>query len=176
MVSAMNVRNRNAAAGFTLIEMLVGIAVLVLVGAVGVPSYANFMAERRVQVAAVNLLATLNQARSEAIKRNTDVHVKVNDLSGEWQDGWVMLLDAGKTYSACLTNPTGCLQVQQEKGRLAVRGGAALITYTKAGRLSAAVAPFELCDGHAGAAVKKRVITIDPSGRPAITVGTDCDA
>ena len=77
-----------AAAGFTLIELMIGLAVAALVLTIGVPSFRNIILDNRLTMTEVNtFVADLNLARSEATARNTFVTVKA--LSGtEWNKGW----------------------------------------------------------------------------------------
>lgn len=75
--------------GFTLIEMLVVMTVLAIMLAVGVPSFRNFIAGQKVKTASYDLMAALVLARSEAIKRNTDVTV-APDTANVWAGGWTV--------------------------------------------------------------------------------------
>lgn len=88
---------------FTLVELLVVLAVSVVIFAIGIPSVRSFMLNNR-RAATVNGLATaLNLARSEALKRAQTVTVcRVADPdanlpacpSGTWASGWVVFVDA----------------------------------------------------------------------------------
>ena len=75
--------------GFTLIEMLVVMTVLAIMLAVGVPSFRNFVAGQKVKTASYDLMTALVLARSEAIKRNTDVTV-APDTANVWIGGWTV--------------------------------------------------------------------------------------
>lgn len=62
-------------AGFTLIEVLIVIALVVVILAVGVPSFNNFIVNERLKSTNAELVASLQYARSEAIARNSPVYV-----------------------------------------------------------------------------------------------------
>ena len=78
--------------GFTLIELMVTLLVLGILVSIAVPSMRDTIIKNRV-VSEVNLLvAALNAARSESIKRGRSVSLL---KSGNWQDGWTMFEDSG---------------------------------------------------------------------------------
>lgn len=57
-------------AGFTLIELMVALAVLAIVLGIGVPSFQNIMERNRAASQTNELLGALQATRSEAIRRN----------------------------------------------------------------------------------------------------------
>ena len=59
--------------GFTLIELMVTLAVAAILLAVGVPGLRNILLSNRLATTANDVVVALNLARSEAIKRNTRV-------------------------------------------------------------------------------------------------------
>jgi len=72
--------------GFTLIEMMVVIALAAIVLGMGVPSFKDFIVGQRVKSAAYAFSTAAMSARSEAIKRNTSV--VLTQATGGWQNGW----------------------------------------------------------------------------------------
>ncbi|HIA09428.1 MAG TPA: prepilin-type N-terminal cleavage/methylation domain-containing protein [Chromatiaceae bacterium] len=91
----------NKQPGFTLIESLVAILVLGILTTIAIPSFSDMMANSRLTAASNDLAATLNLARSEAVKRATTVSVcrSVNgaacDNGAAWAVGWIVFTDAG---------------------------------------------------------------------------------
>ncbi len=65
--------------GFSIVELLIGIAILALLMALGVPEYATFLNNSRVRTTADNLVSGLNMARAEAVKRNARVQFVQTD-------------------------------------------------------------------------------------------------
>jgi type IV fimbrial biogenesis protein FimT len=61
--------------GFTLLEMLIAMAILAIIISVAVPSLSGFSANQRLIGAAEQVFSHLQQARSEAVARNTRVFV-----------------------------------------------------------------------------------------------------
>ena len=59
--------------GFTLLEMMIAIAVLAALLSFGIPNFRDFIRNARMAAAANDVLADMNFARSEAIKRRVPV-------------------------------------------------------------------------------------------------------
>ncbi|MEE2002608.1 GspH/FimT family pseudopilin [Alkalimonas sp. MEB108] len=87
--------------GFTLIELMVTVAVMAIVLTVAVPAFTNVINSNRLTSQANELLSTLSFARSEAIRRNADVifcHSQDGSscsapAGGNWQ-GWIVFANA----------------------------------------------------------------------------------
>lgn len=125
--------------GFTLIEMLVTLAVLALLLGLAVPSYRTFVLDNRTTSQANDLLASLQLARSEAIKRGVRVTVcKSGDgatcTSFEgWEQGWLTFVDSDGDGQRDTTPAPGerILQVREalsDSGQT-LSGGAGLANY-----------------------------------------------
>ncbi len=65
--------------GFSLIELIVGLAILGLLMALGVPQYATFISNSRLRATAEGVANGLNLARAEAVKRNARVELAFTD-------------------------------------------------------------------------------------------------
>lgn len=61
--------------GFTLIELIVAVAIAAILATLAVPSFTSFFAKKRVEGLISELATDLQYARSEAIARNTLVQV-----------------------------------------------------------------------------------------------------
>lgn len=85
-------------AGFTLLELMVTIAVLAIIAALAAPSFSNLINSNRLTAAANDLVGALQVARMEAIRRGTSVQVcpSTNGSSCSGDD-WsrVIVLPAG---------------------------------------------------------------------------------
>lgn len=76
--------------GFTLIELLVTIAVIVIMATIAVPGFQNLISSNRLAADYNEILAGLNYARSEAVKRRKTVIATIDndaldDGTGVWQ-------------------------------------------------------------------------------------------
>ena len=107
------------ARGFTLLELLITIAVAAILLAIAIPSYRSVV-QRNAMAATVNdLVGALNYARSEAVTRGQDVVIcssnnQLNCNAGEdWSTGWVV-------YAAL--DPSEASPVPTADNRLRVHG------------------------------------------------------
>ena len=93
------IKDQQIGSGFSLIEMLVVIAVLSILLAVSLPNFQNMIERSGTNSQAKLFLTTLNLARSEAIKRGGNVAICAStdgaDCSkGAWGEGWIVFFDA----------------------------------------------------------------------------------
>ena len=85
--------------GFTLIELMVTLAVAAILLTIGIPSFQQFIANNRASAGANELLAALQLARSEAVRRNSFASVcpSTNGTTctggTEWARGWIVFHD-----------------------------------------------------------------------------------
>ena len=70
--------------GFTLLELMVAIAVLAILATVGVPSFQDLIQNNRVTTQTNELVTALNLARTEAVKRGRNVEVEVEQTNPGW--------------------------------------------------------------------------------------------
>ncbi|ALN20529.1 GspH/FimT family pseudopilin [Ectopseudomonas mendocina] len=75
--------------GFTLIELMITLALLGIILGLAIPAVTNFTIKQRVSSKANEMMLSLAFARSEALKLNQDVRVipRTGTASG-WSDGW----------------------------------------------------------------------------------------
>lgn len=87
----------NVHKGFTLVEMLATIAVATVLLGIATPSFVQMSRRNRLLTYSNDLVATINFARSEAIRRGSTVTIcHSNDAatcSGTWSDGWIVFAD-----------------------------------------------------------------------------------
>jgi type IV fimbrial biogenesis protein FimT len=72
------------AGGFTLLELLMTVAVLAVLVGVAIPGMAELVRNNRVTAQTNELVTTLNLARTEAIKRGRRVRVDVTQTATGW--------------------------------------------------------------------------------------------
>jgi type IV fimbrial biogenesis protein FimT len=94
----MKIRSR----GVTLIELLTALTVLGVLMAIAAPSFRQFTANSRTTAATNQLVTALNMARSEALRRSSNVVVCTSSNqatcsgSTDWVDGWIVFADLNR--------------------------------------------------------------------------------
>jgi type IV fimbrial biogenesis protein FimT len=154
--------------GFTLIEMMVAIAVLAILSMIAVPSFREASLSSQLRSAANNFIATANFARSEAIKRGTAVTMCVSTdgsscASGGWEQGWIV------------SSGTTVLQHQSAAPsgfKMSAIGNIASLSFQAIG-VGATPATLTVCRATPTVGSQERVVTIDATGRAWLRVTTN---
>jgi type IV fimbrial biogenesis protein FimT len=155
MVMAMR-RSR----GFTLIELLTVVGIAAILALAAIPNFTKMIATQRLKNAASNMQASLLTARSEGIKRNSNVCLSTSNSScsgtGAWNSGWYIVDSTSGTtigtfpayLNLTITGPTGG------------------VTYQSSGRISAtSTATFKIASSSVD---DVRCVNISVTGVPAI--------
>jgi type IV fimbrial biogenesis protein FimT len=105
--------------GFTLVELMITLAIVGILLMVGVPSLKTFMQGNQLIAASNELVSALHVARSEAIKLNSRISIcdssdgKTCGLTGDWSNGWIVFVDANgdlaNTGASCTALNADCL-------------------------------------------------------------------
>lgn len=75
---------RSAAPGFTLIELMITLAVLAVLVALAAPSFNDSIQRARLKGAADAIVSTVETARQQATRLNRDVSLAVRGSAGAW--------------------------------------------------------------------------------------------
>ncbi len=83
--------------GFTLLELMVTIAIVAILLAVGLPSFEGIMRSNRVATSTNDLMASISLARSEATRNPNGAAICTSldgtACGGTWNDGWMVWID-----------------------------------------------------------------------------------
>lgn len=135
--------------GFTLMELMVVVAVVAVLGAIAAPSFRQIMANTRIKTAASDIHLSLARARSEAIKRNSNITVAAND--GQWISGWTVTGDVETHGAVAATDLT--------------IAGTTSITYLPSGRTASTPIAINLSSS---LVTTVRCVTVTLSGNPIV--------
>ncbi len=146
--------------GFTLIELMVVIAVMSILMMIAVPSFRDASLSGQLRSSANDFVASANFARSEAIKRGNAVTVCVSTNgsscgSGGWEQGWIVL--SGTTVlQRQFAAPGGF--------KISATGGVASLGFQPIG-VGATPATLTVCRSTPTSGSQERVVTLDAVGR-----------
>jgi type IV fimbrial biogenesis protein FimT len=87
--------------GFTLVELMVVVAVVAILASAALPSFSDLLSRQRVSVEANRLLGDLQYARAEAVTRHHEVVVCPASRQscvggGDWSRGWMVFVDGNE--------------------------------------------------------------------------------
>lgn len=181
--------------GFTIIELIITLAVFSILVALVAPSVTAFLRNNRSTTQTNEFVAELNIARSEAVKRGTVVTMCITDgnsppdcdaASTAWHAGWIVFTDENADASfdnatdnlirihAALTDANTLISTHFE-------GVAYNIQYNSSGKLrerdaDSTTSPhrtFTLCDPYTDNQKRAKAININKLGNISIAVDTD---
>lgn len=176
--------------GFTLLELMVAIAIAGVLMAIAIPSFREMIRNNRLTTYANEFVTSLNIARSEAVKRGVPVTVRKIAAAGtstHWgTSGWNVFVDNG----AGANTGNGVLDAGEEilrtypafKPSFSLIGNGTVlrdrITYQADGTINNTPGSFALCDNsdgnNAAEAYTSRLIIVNSIGR--IQMGKDSDS
>ncbi len=163
--------------GFTLIELIVTLTIAGILMAVAAPSMVGFVSSNRLAGQINELIADINLARSEAIKRSVTTGICVTNVggtncvaSGNWANGWLVYYVCPITDTTCTAgNNVAVKKHEALSANNTLTAPADALVYTKNGVLSSGTGDFTLCDPKYG---KSRVLNLLPTGRPTLSEAT----
>jgi len=143
--------SRAKARGFTMVELLTVVSILVVIVGIMAPSFGEFLAAQQAKGLSYDLTGDLMLARNEALKRNTSVTVSRGGAG--WAQGWsVVSVSDGESLST--RNPAA--------QSVTITGAPATITFDFNGRVSSPTATVRITISSQSSS---RCVQLDPSGR-----------
>lgn len=169
---------RNTCRGFTLVELMLVIAVLAVTLTLGFPSFQGAMRSSRIATATNELMASMNLARSTAIRSGSWVSVcpsqdGVNCLAdADWSQGWLVFTDRQGAGDGAIGEGDAVQRHTQARSQVQMAASnAAVVTFDAHGRRKATTDPvivLQPSDGCSGVALR-RTLTVSATGTSRIT-------
>jgi len=180
MIERIASLQRSGQHGFTLIELMITLAVFAVLLAVIVPSYSDMTLGSKLRSQANELVAGAVLARSEAIKRNSAVRMCVSAdgascIAGGWEQGWVVFHDVDDD-GALDVGEAVLLQHQAAASGFKITGSVTSVRFQATG-LGATQASLTVCRATPTVGGQERVVSISLTGRASVTtpaVPSDC--
>jgi len=162
--------------GFTLVELIITVAIAAIVLGLGVPGFQQLIRANRTVTEVNRLVTALSLARSEAVKRNATVAMCRASGSNcsttvNWENGWVVFAD-NVTQNGTIDAGEQTLQVYERMPQgYTLRAGANFanwIAFQPTGQMlgsgGAAADSFRVCDD-TQATAERRLIQVNLVGR-----------
>lgn len=148
--------------GFTLLELLVVVAIVGILLGQAAPSFRTMIAKNRAKNIGSELFSSLLRARSEALSRNIDT--TLSPVAGDWAKGWQ------------LPDPADASNILDSRGvatGVTVSGPNSVI-YTGSGRIRTTTVPMFVITVAAGTSPQYQCVSIDLAGRPYLKAASTC--
>lgn len=167
--------------GFSLIELLVAVAILAILMGIGVPAMSVFIEEARTSSAASELVTDMSVLRSTAVKLNCDVSMTPKTVAGtaSWKNGWqITYKSASSTSAICDSAGTNIVVVKDHEAiaaSLNFDGTSTAFSMGYDARVNEATPPNIRIypSTSSGAKVRMRCVSMSPSGKPTLKVDAD---
>jgi type IV fimbrial biogenesis protein FimT len=155
--------------GFTIIEIMVTIAIFAIALAFAVPSFKGALEQSRFTAAGNELISAFNYARNEAVRRARPVSVQA--AVGGWQNGWTAYIDPDR--DGIMAAPADLLRAGNPFVGVDAVTAPLFVSFDSTGRrVRPTGATTEIAIFKAGAAsTQSRMVCVQNSGRTSVVKG-----
>ena len=156
-------RNHRRSAGFTIMELMITVAIAAILITIAVPNFKLQIEQGRFTSAANEIVTALNYARGEAIRRSRPVSVA--RAGATWDLGWNAFVDPARTGVLGAQTP---LRQGNPLGSISVSGAPTFVLFDSSGRrrsdTASAFISFDVFKTGADPS-SKRTVCVAQSGR-----------
>ncbi|MCV6610877.1 MAG: GspH/FimT family pseudopilin [Amphritea sp.] len=171
-------------AGFSLVELMIVVAILGILLLVVAPDFGRFLADGRVNAAKDKLISSISLARTEAIKRGEQVVICRANAAGtscagggiaatseSWADGWLVFADADEDEALDVGELLRVVTVEDQttiqfsRDDLLIFGGQGLLVDTSGNFIAVAVGEQAFTIGDRGDATVEAGLSVRSTGR-----------
>lgn len=150
--------------GFTLVELMVTLAILAILAVIAVPSFSGLIATQATRNASFDLSAAMTLARSEAVKQNAIATVST---PSNWAAGWVLKVTVGTTATVIRTfGPYGGVAIAPSTA-----AGTALAFGNDGRPMATGTITFQVTPTAQGQSVSPSCVQVSGTGRVAVAKG-----
>lgn len=156
-----------ASSGFTIIELMITIAILAVIAGFAIPSFQTIIENNQTATQANNLLSAVQLARSEAVKRGVDVSLSAD--TNDFNNGWCV-----HTGAAC--DNTNRIRTFEANNALSLSSAVTEVTFSArggrtpptGGDTTISVQPGTCATGEDD---RRSIVTVQLTGRAAVAKG-----
>jgi type IV fimbrial biogenesis protein FimT len=151
--------------GFTLIELMITVAIMSILLSVGLPSFQSIIASSRLTAATNGMVSALQLARFEAIKQHKLVYVRAKgDIKDNWVKGWEVFVKGAEPFATFDALTTVTVTATYDGTSTST------IYYDESGRAKPTGGHFTFCSD-----TDFRSVIVSSTGRVRTSVITSCN-
>ncbi|MEH6492132.1 GspH/FimT family pseudopilin [Halopseudomonas sp.] len=149
--------------GFTVIELMVTVALAAIVLAIALPSFKRSIASNQLQSTTQDLISSINTARMQSV--STRQNTTIDPVGGSWANGWTL------TYGADAIEDDKEFSAARDTV-VAREDGMGALTFLSRGGMVSGGAVLSVC--HTTGLVNGRTITLNFLGKVTTETKVDC--
>ncbi len=164
---------RMRAGGFTLVELMVTIAIVAILAAIAFPNFESTMRSNRVTTSTNELIASINLARSEALRSPGGAVICASSngssCTGTWSQGWIVWMDLDGKGTMDGNDRVVRYSQARNKIDISASGGVTSIVFDHRGRALQAPSLTVASSPCPAASQLKRVVSLTAAGQVTTT-------